>query len=625
MKIFLVGYKLTPGRPEAVNNIVYGLAENLVKKGHEVSIVTNGTKDKKRVVGGIKIIEAAEVSGIPGLFKSALRFRGVLEDLINKENPQVVHDFFVISGASYFITYKALEGSTQIPLRVKSVWNLPLNIGDINKLLRPFNYKYFLQELIFRFILGNVWVSRIIYSKFDVVLSHNRIEKEKLQKLLNNPAVKYLPVGFKKTKRVAKDSLDLPRRKKNEKRVLYFGHPSVKKGVYEFIRAVPLVLEKDDNVKFYFCFSKVAESKEDLARAIAILSDRYPTNVFCKIGYFDPKKLFKNFDLLVLPLRHNWASISPTLTILEAKAFGLPVLTNRLDITREVKESNDGVLFLNSLSPESLSGGILSSLGRVGGLAVKYPENRDWEILVSKFLNIYSKEIGLPFYKDKKVVSSYEETRFAGKGGQYISNKELVSLVGKLRIKGKNIVDVGVGTGRVTKTILEDNPKLVFAVDSSEAMLNTLKGIDKAVKPTLASAEKLPFKKDTIDIIFALRLYEHLDTRAKEKMIKESARILKKGGKLVFSTLNKNSIERLLLPFRKSQSPMYPDGKEIHKVFLEQDFVVESIKYDFIIPRFFFRDIPTSLLPFLKIVEELLGKTPLINFGAHTRWRLERK
>jgi len=617
MKIILVGYKLFPGRPEAVNNIVYGLAKSLVSSGHDVYVLTNGESDNEKKVGGVNVIEVGKERGLVGLAASPFKFRKELQKLNNEEKPKVIHDFFVIAGASYLITHIAIGKSKHKPLVVKSVWNFPLKLGNVNELLQPFNYKYFLQELIFRFILGNVWISKYIYSKFDVVLSHNRFEKEKLEKLLGKTPVRYLPVGFEKKKNISGDHLVFPKKKENESRVLYFGHPSVKKGVYEFIKAVPLVLEKDNKVKFYFCFSKVAESKDDLTEAVSQLSRRYPANVFYKIGYFDIKILFENFDLLVLPLRHNWASISPPLTILEAKAHGIPVLTNRLDITKEVKEEKDGVFFLNDLSADSLSEGILNSINRAKGLVVKYPKNRSWEILVKKYLDIYNKELGKSFYKDQKVVSNYEETRFAGKGGQYISSVELTSLIGELTIEDKNIVDVGTGTGRVTKAIIKKKPRSIFAVDSSKDMLNTLSSLGKKVRPILATTEKLPIKNDTVDIVFALRLYEHLNTGAKETMLKESSRILKKGGKLVFSTLNKNSIERLLLPFRKSQSPMFPDDTNFITLAKKYGFRIEREKYNFIFPRAVFRDTTKILLPLFIRTEKLLIKTPLRYFGAH--------
>lgn len=56
----------------------------------------------------------------------------------------------------------------------------------------------------------------------------------------------------------------------------------------------------------------------------------------------------------------------------------------------------------------------------------------------------------------------------------------------------------------------------------------------------IADAENLPFKKDTFSKIICAEIIEHL--HQPEKMIAESERVLKKGGAIVISTPNEQSV-----------------------------------------------------------------------------------
>ena len=96
------------------------------------------------------------------------------------------------------------------------------------------------------------------------------------------------------------------------------------------------------------------------------------------------------------------------------------------------------------------------------------------------------------------------------------------------------IIDVGSGTGDLTKIILKENKNvLIYAVDLNLEMLNEAKKQfndqqKKKIKFINANAEKLPFKNNFFDkyvISFCLRNITYI-----EKALLESFRILKPGG-----------------------------------------------------------------------------------------------
>ena len=107
---------------------------------------------------------------------------------------------------------------------------------------------------------------------------------------------------------------------------------------------------------------------------------------------------------------------------------------------------------------------------------------------------------------------------------------------------GKTAADIGAGTGFVTEGLLQNGLK-VIAVDQSEAMLNELMHKFKEIDCRVGKAEKLPIANDTVDYVFANMYLHHVENPA--AALKEMARILKSGGKLVVTDLDEHDFEFL--------------------------------------------------------------------------------
>lgn len=119
----------------------------------------------------------------------------------------------------------------------------------------------------------------------------------------------------------------------------------------------------------------------------------------------------------------------------------------------------------------------------------------------------------------------------------FFSNKEdkAITFIKKFlpELKDKTILDIGCGGGHDIKLLESLGAKDIFGIDSSKYMINEAKTLVK--KPgnlVVGSIEKTPFKTNFFDIAigrFSLHFLENLD-----KAYKEIARILKKGGLLIF-------------------------------------------------------------------------------------------
>lgn len=106
--------------------------------------------------------------------------------------------------------------------------------------------------------------------------------------------------------------------------------------------------------------------------------------------------------------------------------------------------------------------------------------------------------------------------------------------------------DVGAGTGFMTAGLLKAGVG-VIAVDQSEEMLRLLYekyGDTGNLKCLQGDSDNLPLKTESVDYVFANMFLHHVN--APFIAISEMFRILKKGGKLVVTDLDKHNHEFLV-------------------------------------------------------------------------------
>jgi SAM-dependent methyltransferase len=119
---------------------------------------------------------------------------------------------------------------------------------------------------------------------------------------------------------------------------------------------------------------------------------------------------------------------------------------------------------------------------------------------------------------------------------------------------GKNVLDVGCGDGSFTTRIAEKRAKLVIGVDFSEvaiseAQKNLAKREMKNVQFELAKADKLPFPKETFDLVVCRRG----PVTYKTKSLSEAYRVLRKGGILMEITIGEHDKENIAQVFGRGQ------------------------------------------------------------------------
>lgn len=140
----------------------------------------------------------------------------------------------------------------------------------------------------------------------------------------------------------------------------------------------------------------------------------------------------------------------------------------------------------------------------------------------------------------------YDETaemydrRYAG-----IQRAKYSIVLENLPEKAGRILDLGCGTG----LLLEDLGKrggLVVGIDASEKMLGAANVRNAKAELVLADADHLPFKDASFDCVVSVTLLQNIPEPS--TCVAEAARVLKKGGLAVFTTLKrKHSLDKVKL------------------------------------------------------------------------------
>jgi SAM-dependent methyltransferase len=105
-------------------------------------------------------------------------------------------------------------------------------------------------------------------------------------------------------------------------------------------------------------------------------------------------------------------------------------------------------------------------------------------------------------------------------------------------LRGRRVLEVGCGTGRLAQALEERELARVWAVDASEAMVARAKEL--GVNARVARAEALPFKAGWFDAV-VMRMALHLVDRP--RALEQAARVLAPQGRLVIATEDPDSFD----------------------------------------------------------------------------------
>jgi ubiquinone/menaquinone biosynthesis C-methylase UbiE len=121
---------------------------------------------------------------------------------------------------------------------------------------------------------------------------------------------------------------------------------------------------------------------------------------------------------------------------------------------------------------------------------------------------------------------------------EYYSNSDRVlrNLSRITDLKGKKVLEIGAGTGRDSLDLIRYGA-IVYQLDYATNALKLMKDVAEESKLEVhligGDAFQLPFNDGTFDIVFHQGLLEHFREPKATELLKENARVVKKGGWLL--------------------------------------------------------------------------------------------
>ncbi|MFQ5736667.1 MAG: methyltransferase domain-containing protein [Thermodesulfobacteriota bacterium] len=136
----------------------------------------------------------------------------------------------------------------------------------------------------------------------------------------------------------------------------------------------------------------------------------------------------------------------------------------------------------------------------------------------------------------RKIAGAAEEIwGWSGRIGALRWERRMKMLLGELK-PGSRVLEVGCGTGLLTVEAVKTKAR-IFTLDVSYELLDLArkkKGAGKAAF-SCASAYELGFRDGSFDYVIGMSVLHHLDM---DKALSEFSRVLKDGGRLIFSEPN---------------------------------------------------------------------------------------
>lgn len=142
-----------------------------------------------------------------------------------------------------------------------------------------------------------------------------------------------------------------------------------------------------------------------------------------------------------------------------------------------------------------------------------------------------------------------------------------------------SMLELGSGTGQLS-AMLRLNNRITYLLDYSQESINFSKALFEMLKLegffySSDALKKLPLENSSIDWVWSSGLLEHFSDDQILEILKESARVCRKG---VMSLVpNANSIFYRIGKFKMEQEGRWPYGREIPKLTMKELFVAAGL------------------------------------------------
>ncbi len=364
----------------------YGLAKELVKKGHEVTVFSSSSAMKKHDAKKEETIEGIKAKRFNPL--SPANFFHIL-----KKEYDVLHMHhlgYMAPISSYgMLANKARKKPTVFTMH--GIYHNPYIVKNVDdpfsaKITRNIqtNFPYFRPWKITN------WFAHLPL-KADKITALTQWEKNELLKFgVEENRINVIPNGIDLKKYYARKSKNFLKNKFgiDGEKLLFVGQPARRKGWEYFVRAMPHVLKEHPDAKAVFIGYRSDKSVENLCRELGVEKN----TVFLGFLKEDEKiAAYQSSDLFVFPTLYEGFGI----IFLEAMASGLPIVTTNTAGNNEIVENGKNGLLTKCKDEQAVSDAIVKLLSdrrmmaRIRKNNIKKSKSCDWKNVAKNYMEVY--------------------------------------------------------------------------------------------------------------------------------------------------------------------------------------------------------------------------------------------
>jgi glycosyltransferase involved in cell wall biosynthesis len=358
---------------EGIGNYIYGLSNQLIKKGHTVTIITRGSsrKKQKEIIDGIEIIRAPFLPIYPLYMRIHTLF-------VNKLFKSLESRFEIVH------IHSPLSPIVDTKLPIMATIHTPMKTDTLASFNENKNLRTTVWRLSGRFISYPLEVNLIKRANVITVVA-NSVAKELKEYPTQNKEIIVMGNGIDST-------IFKPIEKKSEKKyILFTGRLSYRKGLFDLIECGKYICEKYPDISFVITGSGILS--DTLHERINELGLAKQFKFLGFVTHEELIKLYQNATLYVLPSHYEGL---PTV-LLEAMSCGLPVIATAVSGNLDVITHEKNGILVPPKSPEKIAEAISLLLDdekmrkKLGENARKTIEKKyTWDIISNNFLTYYN-------------------------------------------------------------------------------------------------------------------------------------------------------------------------------------------------------------------------------------------
>ncbi len=367
----------------------HGLAKELVKRGHDVTVYSSSSVMKSHDSKQQENIEGIEVRRFnPVSPMSLLHMLRGKWDLLHMH-----HLGYLAPISSYAAIRKKMKDIPSV-FNVTGIYHDPFLVKDVNDpFLHPIKRKI---QSNFPFAAPwkiPEWLAHLPLFTADEIIAMTEWERNEIAKYnINSDKIDTIPIGIN-LKKFRKTKTSYFRERGIEGQILLFvGQPTRRKGWQYFLNAMPRINKEFPEAKAVFIGYRRSLEMDEMIKKLKIEDS---VSVFGFLPEEEKISAFQSADAFVFPTLYEGFGM----VFLEAMASGLPIITTDVAGNKEIIEHGKNGFLVRPKDEKSVSDSVIKLLKNKGLQQRIRKNNRekvklyDWKILVNKYLEAYESAI----------------------------------------------------------------------------------------------------------------------------------------------------------------------------------------------------------------------------------------